>query len=393
VSRLTTLERLDGESWTTRPRVLSIHPAVADTSALIDELMASTRHRQVSPLLQAMEFGLVRLFASHRVWAEVPRIVETLGRRGRLDREAAEYLWWTRYASLVRVVDTAALPVYSTADRLRDRDPSDGPTADLAGLLAPVVVFAVDLDLIDLDVAQADWRPVARAGGSLAATGGTAYGAIVGMTMAGQAIVAVLAGMRRLLGHPYGQLVAVLGGLTLIAARHRVWTASKDRAAATREAMRDLGEPLKAFAQNLYDRLDQAYQAWDASQRGEGGDSLTHATARLLACALSPLTRTELAAHLQPESGGSPRQLVRQLGSVLNNCSAFVEIERGRWQLGRASVDFGVGSEWRGLAGADDPVERYARPPSLALRLVHSTLPSAGSSDELAIEPGVPRRD
>jgi len=382
VSQLTVLENLGRESWENRPRVLSIHAAIGDTSSLIDDLMMSVRHRALSPLLLAMEFGLVRLFVAHHVWAEVPRKVEALGAAGRLDQQAAEILWWTRYVPLCRVVDTAAMPSDSTVEQLWARDPSDAPTAVLAGLLSPVVVLAVDPDLIDLDYAGSEWRPTARAGRNLAEAGGVAYGSLTAMTLAGKAFVAGATGVSRLVRHPYGQLAVVLSGLILFSTRKRWAPASRARSAAAKECLRGRTKPLVALAQSLQEHVHSAYEAWDASQRGTFGGTLTHAAARQIAVAPASMSLAELADDLEPEFGGSQQDLVGELRRRLRACSAFVEVNRGQWQLGRAGADFGGSDRWRTHGASPDSIERYARPTSLAIRLAYSIESSVHESTD-----------
>lgn len=136
--------------------LLRIRPVVMDTSVLLPDVLWTTRNQERSTFLDFLDLGLVRPFAAHHVWAEVPRKIWDDAEASGIDGEAAEAVWWGEYAQRIRFVDVSGLEVPS-ASLISIRDGSDAPTFALAGLLAPVVVLAQDDDIQDLGIATHDW--------------------------------------------------------------------------------------------------------------------------------------------------------------------------------------------------------------------------------------------
>jgi hypothetical protein len=75
------------DAWT-MPDLLSVRPAVFDTGPLTTDVIGSVKRGQHSPLWWALRLGLVRAFAAHHVWAEVPRIL-----RKRAARDGLSPTW------------------------------------------------------------------------------------------------------------------------------------------------------------------------------------------------------------------------------------------------------------------------------------------------------------
>lgn len=63
---------------------------------------------------------------------------------GAFDLAAAEWLWWQQYVPLLHVVCVNGLPMTEAADKLTQEDLRDVGILQLAGVLAPVVLFAED---------------------------------------------------------------------------------------------------------------------------------------------------------------------------------------------------------------------------------------------------------
>jgi len=239
-------------------------------------------------------------------------------------------------------VHPGAFPTHPADAAMLARDRSDAPTAALRALLAPVVVLTEDSDLIDPLLLDADWRLVVRAGRTVAGTGGTAYGGILLTVAGGRGIGVSVRALGGLARRPWGQLAVFVLVIGLAATYDRWYPRARGAWATVQASSSALVEGLGEIAAEYHVRLTAAYQVWDTAERGMPGDSLTHQAARLLAASPRPLTRTDLAALMRPNAGGAEqRHLVRQLGGVLSGCSAFAEIARGKWQLGRAGADFG----------------------------------------------------
>lgn len=322
------------------PRMLTVHPAIGDTSALISEVMMSVRTSRPSPLLIAMNVGVVRMHAGQHVWAEVPRVLSDLADNGRLDRQAAEELWWSEYVPMIRVVDTGGLPSSPSAISLAERDPSDVPTARLRDLLAPIVVLASDDDLIATGLAHETWWRAVDAALPVATAGGSVYLGLHAAILAGHGVIATTRAILRWLRDPWVQCAVLAAGLGLAITRDHWQPALRHRTEHVRSRIRDTSEAGWELIESLGAQLRSAFDAWDHAITGIAGESLAHAVAHVL-CRTGPATRRGIAESLWP--GASESELRRHtstLRSELEGCSAFFEVSRGRWQCGRAGADF-----------------------------------------------------
>jgi hypothetical protein len=140
------------------PSVFRIRPQVVDTSILLPDVAWASGTRSQTMFLSAVSLGIMRPFAAHHVWAEVPRTIADRARAMAFDPRLAEAIWWEEYLPLIRFMDVGGLPDPRVG--ILDPDPTDAPTIALAGLLGQVVVAAADADIRDLGVA-------ARASGHL----------------------------------------------------------------------------------------------------------------------------------------------------------------------------------------------------------------------------------
>jgi len=217
----------------------------------------------------------------------------------------------------------------AAADNLAQEDLSDVGILQLAGVLAPVVLFAEDPDLIRHGIAVPGWRDVRAALGRIGK-------AEAGMQASDTAVMGTgygLYGAARLArAHPVatGIVAAAVG---VHAYRNRARFTGDTRAKFARfgmEALKVLGEP--------YGQYEQHKPGWTRAERGTAGDDVLSQVARLLARAPVPMTRTEILAAL-PTSVQTPhRRQMDGLGRLLNRFPAFHEAEPGRWQIGRTNV-------------------------------------------------------
>ena len=152
------LNQLPTGDWLTG--LLRVRPVVLDTGPLTCDVIsiAKTRHWMPSPLLLALQIGVLRGFAASHVWAEVPRVLAKRADRAGIAVEVLEAIWWNEYVPLIRFVDCTGLPTTDPAAVLTRRDPTDTNTLVLAGLLAPAVVIAEDRDIVASGLAYEQWR-------------------------------------------------------------------------------------------------------------------------------------------------------------------------------------------------------------------------------------------
>jgi hypothetical protein len=105
---------------------------VFDTSVLTQDITAALKRGWPSSIVNGMQYGPLRGFIPHYVWAEVPRVLVDLKNEGRaFDLAKAERLWWQQYVPLLHVVCVNGLPMTADADKLAQEDLSD------AGILQP----------------------------------------------------------------------------------------------------------------------------------------------------------------------------------------------------------------------------------------------------------------
>ena len=95
------------------------------------------------------------------------------------------------------------------------------------------------------------------------------------------------------------------------------------------------------MAHRLTAHVKNACETWDLSMTGTEGVTDAHVVARLLVNR-QPMTRSQIVESILPEATQSRKAAVRRdLLPILKSCSAFVEIRRNHWQIGRSGIDFG----------------------------------------------------
>jgi hypothetical protein len=303
---------------------------VFDTSVLTSDVIAALKRGQPSSILAGMQHGTLRGFIPHYVWAEVPRVLADRKREGgTFDPAQAEQLWWQHYVPLLHVVCVNGLPMTPAADKLAQEDLSDVGILQLAGVLAPVVLFAEDPDLIRQGIAVPGWRDVRAALGRIGK-------AEAGMQASGTAVLGTGYGLysaaRLARAHP---VVARIAAATVgaYAYRKRSWFNADTRAKLARlgtEALKVLTEP--------YGQYELHKPGWTQAERGTAGDDVLSQVARLLARTPMPMTRTEILAALHESIQAPHRRQMDGLGRLLYRFPAFHQAEPGRWQLGRVNM-------------------------------------------------------
>lgn len=101
----------------------------------------------------------------------------------------AEWLWWHQYVPLLHVVSVTGLPMTAAADKLAHEDLSDVGILELAGVLAPVVLFAADRDPIRHDVAVRDWGALRAALGRIGAAEHGIRGSTTALEFSGRGLI------------------------------------------------------------------------------------------------------------------------------------------------------------------------------------------------------------
>jgi hypothetical protein len=337
---------------------MRIRPVVVDSSFFISEVLRSTRSQHQSTFLSAVKSGVLRPFAAQHVWAEVPRELAGAARGLGLDADLAGLIWWQEYVPRIRFVDTGGL---STANvtALLARDPTDVPTAALAGLLTPVVVLSSDADLQDTGFAVQKYYRVVEAAGSLTIVADGTWASVVGLQIMGSAATAAARSVATLARRREGQIVLALVVGAIIAG-------AIIRGARLRDDGRHLGKNVGGFLRNgVYPFVEtmaslhaSANALWDDAAYVTNAGSLQQTVARILAVSPNPLSRTQIARLMIPDATDNRcRRLMHDLAAVLTTVRAFSPASTRRWELGCAGPDFG---------GVGDPVSDLLRIDPLA---------------------------
>ena len=320
--------------------VFRIRPQVVDTSFLLPDVVRAARDGYLTKFLSAIQFGSVRPFAGHHVWAEVPRKIPERAARMGASPAAVEAIWWDEYVPRIRFVDVHGLAVPSP--EILVRDTSDSPTVALAGLLGQVVVTAKDADLSDIGVAATDWIATVEAGYAISVAGGGAWGGLFTMRVGGYGLASAGRVTFRALSNPAGQFLLAAMVLGLFLTRRR-WMPQARRWAENFWPWVD--GMVEIFAPVVQEFVEQ-YRTGDASWNGalfESHESgALQRVAHLLASSPYPLNRTQMIRQLYSDATESERRtLMKGLAELLANYPAFVPVNSRDWQLGRSGMDFG----------------------------------------------------
>ena len=321
-----------------------IFVVVIDTSVITGDVIKMVKGGLPSPLLLAMQTGLVRGYMAHHTWAEVPRVLAKRALAEKVDLGAAERLWWHSYVGVIRFVPTGDLPpgdpVLERA--LGRRDASDLPTLKVASLIAPVVVLAADSDLHDVGLAYERWWEIPETVRRIVAGQGSTDFAARAVFGAGYGAVAAIRAMARALQRPTVAATVIAVAAVAAMTSHWWYPYLRRRVDAVSPGMREVAGRIGHGIYRIFEQYGAALLIWSSAQRGQRGPTLTHRVARMLATSPKPMTRTEITARLRDEvSRFGHRTVMAELHSILHGHQAFCEISRGRWQLGKENVNFG----------------------------------------------------
>ena len=300
---------------------------VVDADAVLSSVDNECRTGWKSRLAQLASGSETRVFASAHVDGEVRR---RLAKFVSADVSASQLFdcYERRFATKVTWVEVC------TGGPLDGRiaevtDPTDVPTAILATLLAPCLVFAEDKSLRRPGFAPEGWRDVAGSAVD-SAEAGTAIQAI-GLLVASPGLV--LAGSAKLTARKLGvsPWLTALGFLVVMSAL--LHHPDRRRAAAQR-----LRAPAAALAREFAQQATRSQQSDRALGqhivRPHGEPTLTQRIARVVAEAPEPLLATEIRQRLALGSGSRVR--VEDVRHILVTGPEFVEVSASRFQVGRS---------------------------------------------------------
>jgi len=316
--------------WRVAPPTL----LVGDTGALMNDIVQGTRNGRLTSLIVALDSDTYRLFLPRHVVMEIERNLQGHAAGRRVDAEEALRRWRRYYLPYARIVDVPDSwgATHAQVVKVAQRHPTDAPTARLAAALARCCVLTEDGDLIDHGFGSRGWLPLTHAGANHAEVdlAVTTVGLPTALTS-----VAIWEGGRALARAPRGVQATVL----LVVAVAAYWWQKDGRAERHLQKLKLTGQKVWTAVSPIAFELLATYSTAVETQTQctiEPADTtaMSERVARVLA--LGPDTGM-LAREIATALGmtESPDYAAKKVREVLRSNSAFVEISRGRWQLGQ----------------------------------------------------------
>lgn len=301
--------------------------AVVDTDVLLANLVHQARFNVLPRLVRAAGDGTVRMFAANHVYFETyDKLVEVAGDVD-VDVEVLKELFEREHLPMIKFVTTPEDVTGRSSTEVTDS--ADIPTAQLAGLVAPCVLFSRDRHLRNPGLAPQDWLQVAQAAVHAgesdrreSALGMTIYAPTAGVVLLTKWVGKRLGVSPWLLG---GGVAAWIAGLLRDPEHRRVAGQWFMRAADVFWRVVKEGEDLQAAGLH-----ELSVAAVPEPER----PSTTHVVARVLAWAPEPLLAGEIA-HLGRELPGGQGLDTERVRATLASTKAFVRRQHARWELGR----------------------------------------------------------
>lgn len=302
---------------------LDLAPSVVDADALLSSIDNHCRNGWQSRLSQIGQAQRSPVFASVHVYDEVYRGFAQFADLGKVtieqmrscfEREYLPYIIWVSVAG----ADSPDKRVASVAQI----DPSDAPTAHLASLIAPAMVFSGDRSLRKTGFAPPRWRDAANAMVQAGEQRDTQDGVTLAISLPALGLVTGSAGLSRRIGLPgWVGPAAIIGAVA--------WALTKKQ---HRELVARFMTPIAEAAVQFSELQITTDATISAALFMPGADrTLKQAIANVLARTAEPLLAREIAERL---GAARPRATVEQIRAVLRAAPEFVGVGY-RWQLGR----------------------------------------------------------
>ncbi len=317
---------------------------ITDSGMLMGEVLQSSRRPdgaaggRVTSLLWALHHRKVVLYLSRHIVEEVERDLPRRAKPGD-DIELAYHRLRTLYLSRARIIDVP--PGWALTDprvqALAQRHPTDLPAAQLAVTIGGCFLLSEDRDLYDIpQLGFSAWLNVTHA----AANETEAQTIFVTASIPFHAAeVTAGAAYRGIATASMGTKLAV-AGLAAVVVIAGIWWVRSGRAGMfldrARPVIKDLGQtygPLLLETMERYNRGQVVFA--EAVVPRAGIQTLGERVARVLAYAHEPLLAVDIARELG--FPGNLRARTQMVRAELRECEAFVEVSRGRWELGRPS--------------------------------------------------------
>jgi hypothetical protein len=299
--------------------------AVVDTDVILANLIHQARATVTPRLLRAASDGTVRLFAANHVYFETYDKLSEVAADTGLDVATLRELFEEEHLPLITFVNMSG----EFSGRVPVTDAKDVPTAALADLISPCVLFSRDRHLRDPGLAPPNWLEVAGAAVHAGELDRRERGLGITIYAPSASVTLLIRWVARRLGvSPW----LVAGGLG--AWMYAVLRDPKRRRAAGEWISRAAEAFTEVVAQGEIAQAAGLREIRTASLPEPTEPTVVHAVARTLAWAPEPLLAGEVTDLLDALPGGEPLT-VADVRSVLNSCSTFVRRQHARYQLGR----------------------------------------------------------
>jgi hypothetical protein len=315
-----------------------IHARVADTQAILGQLVASVRRRpKPIALLTSLRSGGLRLHVARPVLREVERkILEDIDvrdyfERKQVTRDQVLACWTRELLPLVRVVNLGTPDPLESA-QVAQTDATDVPTAHLAAVLGPGSTWSADHDLVDPGLAQPYDHDVLRvviAIRNVCEIDVKIYTSSQAASLVANLGIELISAITRM--NTRGKLIVGVGAAVVVAGCVYAARRYPERYHAALDALREIGATISREIEAGY-----ALQRDWAEHVPLPLDLETPLPERLIARALagasSPLASDEIRQALATRG----KQLA--LGDIARELDAdpmFVRVDRRLWQLGQ----------------------------------------------------------
>lgn len=318
-----------------------IPPVVVDTNQLFRDVGYSVRRGERTVLVNAANSGALRILCPRHVVEEIGEHSAKFSRLAKVPEQQFVDTWKHGYLPILHVVDPipwSALtdPELGRVHELERQDPDDVPAALLA-LATSAVLLSEDEPLLQAVYGERGpsgdlrrWVEHLKAGGDASELAALLEGGAVVIRLVGMGGASAL---RSSIG------AAIVGSVTtgLLMSYFRAPATDRSR---LRSGFSDLGRVVIEIVEQ-FERAVRTLTALAAPTPGERVLQTMHPEGRLVRACLTTMGSAKASTH----SAGSLRSQLplldvpsgeQRVRTVLRSHECFVEVERGRFQLGRS---------------------------------------------------------
>lgn len=311
-----------------------VHQAVAivDANAILSSIDNDCRNGWDSRLIRSVSFSSTTFFASdhvyHEVYEKLPKFVSDT-----LSLSVLRNRFETAYLPILRFV-TVSMPEQIHSQILSILDLDDRPTGQLAQLIAPVIVFSDDKDLINPGFSQRGWRDTAKSTAIIAE--GRVQEVMIGtlLSLPVEAIFFVSARLGRRMRVPSWVPGVTLVGLFIAGMRASLFDPIR-RAKVKRTALELLEDVAGYYSRYSQRKIGSYTEISKAIYPGLEHLEVKQKISIILARANSPLLAREIRVKIIIQFGEDEVPTLNEVREILVSGSEFIKVGPHRWQFGR----------------------------------------------------------